>query len=126
MAKDLPIIGLVEEVEVIGRNKTATVRALVDTGAQWNSIDEKLAEELDLGPEIGTRRIRAASTKKRSIRSVVKADVKIMGKIFHAEINLQDRSHMKFPMLIGRNILSGNFIVDPQKNISLFRKGLDK
>ena len=120
-----PIIGLVEKVKILGKKKTVTVKALIDTGAQWCSIDLKLATKVDMGPIVRTRRIRAASTKKRSIRPVVEGEIELMGKRFKTEINLQDRSHMKFPMLIGRNVLAGRFLVDPKKNASHFKKDIE-
>jgi hypothetical protein len=119
---ELPVIGLVEKVMIKGGKKSVTIKALIDTGAQWTSIDLNLATKAGLGPIVRTRKIKAASTKKTSIRPVVKVHVELVGKTFLAEANLQDRSHMKFPMLIGRNILAGNFLVDPKKNAKLFKE----
>ncbi len=48
-------------------------------------------------------------------RPVVELDVKVNGKLIHgAMFNLNDRSHMDQPVLIGQNVLqSGKFYVDP-------------
>jgi hypothetical protein len=33
-------------------------------------------------------------------------------KLIRAKVNLNDRSGVRYPFLIGRNILAGNFVVD--------------
>ena len=47
-------------------------------------------------------------------------EIKILGKVFDTEVNIQDRSHMSFPVIIGRNILTGNFVVDTEKNHNIY------
>lgn len=118
----LPIIGLVERVKVRGGKRAFVVPALIDTGAEWTSLDFDLAVKAKLGPLMRTRKIKAASAKKSTKRLVVKVNLELKGRKFRAEANLQDRSHMKFPMLIGRNILAGHFLVDPKKNAKLFKE----
>lgn len=51
-------------------------------------------------------------------RPIVTLDVEIEGvPIKGASFNLNDRSHMDIPVLIGQNILkSGNFMIDPQQD----------
>jgi len=109
------IVGLVENVTIRGTKTISTV-AVFDTGAQRTSIDTILASQAGLGPITGVVKIKNASTKGRVTRPVVMATIDIHGKKFRVKVNIQDRSHMNFPMIIGRNILSGNFLVDPEKN----------
>lgn len=45
-------------------------------------------------------------------RFVVKTKVRIMGKELNAELSLTDRSEMRYPVLIGRKLIKGHFIVD--------------
>lgn len=56
-------------------------------------------------------------------RYAVKSTIKIFGKTYRLTLSLNDRSDMRFPVLIGRKFLSGKFIVDPQlKNLSAKEK----
>lgn len=113
------VVGLVERIKIIGKEEIEAF-ALFDTGANATSIDIKLASRAKLGPIIKTIRVRNPSSKEHTKRPVVEAKLEIMGVRFDAEINIQDRSHMNFPAIIGRNIISGNFIVDPEKNRDLY------
>ncbi len=115
------IVGIVEPVIISGEKKVKAY-ALFDTGAKATSVDIKLASRAQLGPIIKTVTIRNPSIKQRIKRPVVKAFIKIRKKKFDVEVNIQDRSHMTMPVIIGRNIISGNFIVDPGKNIKAFNR----
>jgi len=113
------IVGIVEKVMLLG-NKNVNTNAVFDTGARLTSIDIRLASRAQVGPIIRTTRVKNPSLKTVTKRPVVKVKVKIKGKTYQCEANLQDRSHMTANMLIGRNVLSGRFIVDPSKNIKKF------
>jgi hypothetical protein len=112
MKKEL--VGLVEEIELVGQ-KNIRALALFDSGARSTSVDLALAAKARLGPIIKTTKIKSASMSREIRRPVVKASIKIKGRVFRTEVNIQDRSHMTFPIIIGRNILSGNFIIDTKK-----------
>ena len=45
-------------------------------------------------------------------RVFIKTSLELYGQKFEAEISLTDRTAMKYPMLIGRKLLEGYFIVD--------------
>ena len=115
------VVGLVEKVKVQGKKSISTF-AVCDTGARLTSVDVTLASRAVLGPVTRRVRVKNPSLKKMVSRPVVKARILIGGKVFNAEVNLQDRSHMNFPVIIGRNILSGNFLVDSKKNAHLWKK----
>jgi len=52
-------------------------------------------------------------------RYAIKSTIKLFGKIYKISLSLNDRSDMRFPVLIGRKFLSGKFLVDPQlENLS--------
>ena len=108
------IVGLVEEIEITGKKKVRAM-ALFDSGARNTSVDLGLAAKAMLGPIIKTTKIKAASITREIRRPVVKANIRIRGRVFDTEVNIQDRSHMTFPVIVGRNILSGNFIIDTKK-----------
>ncbi len=121
MVRKKRVIGLVEKIELIGE-KTVKTYALFDTGASFTSVDTKLASRAKLGPVVRTTKIKNPSIKARIYRPVVSGKIKIKGRKFDAEVNLQDRSHMTFPIIIGRDILTGNFIVDVDRNRELVKK----
>jgi hypothetical protein len=85
-------------------------------------VDVKLAAKALLGPIVKTIKVRNPSHKQEVRRPVVKAKIVIAGKEFVTNVNVQDRAHMTFPVLIGRNILSGNFVIDTKKNHEVFDK----
>lgn len=48
-------------------------------------------------------------------RFIVKTRLDLLGKQLDAELSLTDRSEMRYPVLIGRKLIKGNFIVDVSK-----------
>ena len=114
-------LGIVERVKVIGEKEKEAL-ALVDTGAKLTSVDIRIAAETVIGPVKRTTKIKTASKNFGTRRAVLLATLEIGGKRFRTEVNINDRSHMTFPVLIGRNILTGNFLVDAEKNSEIFKK----
>ncbi|MEM4282571.1 MAG: RimK/LysX family protein [Candidatus Woesearchaeota archaeon] len=106
-------LGLTERVVVFGLWKNKTVTAKIDTGATKSSIDAMLARELGLGPVVRTAVVR--TTHGIAKRDVVVAKVKIGHRIIVADFTVAKRSHMKYGILIGQNILKRGFIIDPSK-----------
>ena len=110
---DKTTVGLVEEVILIGKSGEKKILARIDTGATKSSIDAKLAVEIETDPEFKTAIVRSAHGVKR--RGVVKQRLVIAGRRMNMEFTLADRSHMKYKMLIGQNILKRRFLIDPEK-----------
>ena len=108
---DKEIIGLVEEVTFIGKNKSITVPALFDTGATRTSIDSDLAKELELGPIKGEVNVKS-KTSGTMTRYIVSCKMKIKDKLFEKDISLSNRKDMFTRALIGRDIIHDNFIID--------------
>ncbi|RDI98429.1 ATP-dependent zinc protease [Dyella solisilvae] len=50
---------------------------------------------------------------RRTLRWFIRTEVQLAGECFPVDINLTDRRHMLFPMLLGRTALLGRFAVDP-------------
>ncbi len=115
------VIGLVEKIKLIGE-KSVDAIALFDTGAKLTSIDIKLASKAQLGPIVRITQVKNPSFNKLIKRPVVRAKIKIKDKIFDVDVNIQDRSHMTFPVIIGRNIITGNFIIDPTINRDMYKQ----
>lgn len=105
--KEKTIIGLIEEVSI----NNHIVSARIDTGAATSSIDMGLAITLQLGPLIAKRTIVSAHGKR--VRPVIKANITLKGRTIKASFTVVSRTHMRYPILIGRNILRKNFLIDP-------------
>ena len=111
------IVGLTEKVIVKGESQNREVIARMDTGATKSSIDVSLAAELRLGPVIDSKLIRSAHGTK--LRPVVEVNVEIKGKILRARFTVADRSQMRYPVLIGQNLLKNNFLIDPSRRVDM-------
>jgi len=108
------VLGVIEKARIIGLKGEEEVKAIVDTGAKLNSLDSRLAERVGIGKPIRTMKVKNPSLKGHVMRPVVSIKIEIKGRVFETEANIQDRSHMKFPVIIGRNLMVGNFVVDPE------------
>ena len=107
------IIGLVEEVEIHGPKGQKAVQARIDTGARSNSIDATLAKELGVIPSIETVVVKSASG--TSVRPITKLAITLAGHKLEGRFTVADRKNLKYPLLIGRNILKNGFLIDPSK-----------
>ena len=108
------ILGLIEPITVKGKTKEIKVNAKVDTGASKSSISKELVKKLGIGK---VRRIAVfKSALGRQKRKVVKTSIVLKGKKLKVFFSVADRKHMKYNLLIGRNILRmGKFLIDPLK-----------
>jgi len=111
--KEKTIVGLTTRVILFGKHGKKEVLARVDTGATKSSIDEHLARDIGLGPALKHALVKSAHGTKR--RSIVLADIMLGAEMMRAEFTQADRSHLKYPVLIGQNILKRGFLVDPSK-----------
>lgn len=105
------IIGLTERVSIRGTEKAIKVRAKIDTGAVYNSINESLAKRLGLTNHKKQVHIRAAAGSQK--RRTAYAVIKIKDRKIRALFTITDRSHMKYQVLIGTRTLRGRFLIDP-------------
>ncbi|MEO8862992.1 MAG: RimK/LysX family protein [Candidatus Saccharimonadales bacterium] len=127
-------IGQSEHVDFPGLGLVA-VPARIDTGARTSTIwassvteaegkltfclfaeghplyDGKIITTRDFG-----RRIVTPSNGISEERYMVKLSVRLAGKRIKARFTLANRSTQKYPVLVGRNILRGKFIVDIKHN----------
>ncbi|MBR9691756.1 hypothetical protein GOV06_03130 [Candidatus Woesearchaeota archaeon] len=114
--KNRSVIGLVEKVMMIGPEKERKVTARIDTGADICSMDTKLAKRLNLGPVERLKRIKSAHGIKK--RPVVRGRVEIAKRRFKkVRFTLADRKHLRYKVLIGKNILKKGFLIDPNKEM---------
>lgn len=107
-------IGLAEPVTLFGSNdQKLTTYAKIDTGATKSSIDIKLAQELNLGPAITNKIVKSAHGTK--LRPIIKVKLQLKDTEMTSQFTVAERSHMKYKVLIGQNILKKHFIIDPSK-----------
>jgi len=127
---DKIVIGAVEDIILLPWGIKMPAR--IDTGAATTSLDVreitiknnivefKLADkygglQLKL-PIVNWLVIRSAEAKER--RPVVEMEFCLATTKVRALVNLNDRSNVKYPVLIGRNVLKKGFIVDCMKKSS--------
>ena len=109
-------IGIVESVKIKGQRGVKAVEAKIDTGADRTSIDMKLASEIGLGPITDTVKVKSALKENSETRLVVEAEIIIYEKSFKLQASVDDRSRMKYDVLIGRDLLEkSDFLIDPSK-----------
>lgn len=134
---DLVIIGAAELITV--KPDMLTLRARIDTGAKTSSLgveSQQLFErdgikwvqftirnpitgELVVIEKPRSRTVRIKRHGAESVRrNVVKLKVVLMDIELEREFNLTDRSKFDHPVLVGRNVLKGRFIVDVNREYS--------
>ena len=129
------VIGATATVEEV--RSDLMFRARVDTGATTTSLhveeytieDEADRMEDNVGKKIRFRmrnqdgksewlesRISEVSIVKTSVDQELRYKVLLTLRLYEVKkkvlVTLKDRSHMKYPMLLGRNFLRGDFVVD--------------
>jgi hypothetical protein len=123
-AKEKISLGGVENVALLPWGVTMPAR--IDTGAATSSLDARNIAikgnevEFNLPPQYGGRKIRLPLLKVKTVRSaeakdrrpVVMVELCIGSKRVRTRVNLNDRSSVKYPILIGRNTLMHDFVVD--------------
>ena len=100
------------------------IHARIDTGATTSSLGVKTIREVGTSIECllpNKKTIVFNEFKKKFVKSsfgnseeryVVKILVDVLGRKIRTDFTLANRSKMKFPILIGRKMLRGKFIVD--------------
>lgn len=145
MANFLAIIGRSEQLDLV--DLTAHVPAKIDTGAYRSAIHYSKASEIT---RAGQKILRVQllghpcspvvypmefseyelvavrnSFGDRTIRYKIRLRVKLGSKIFWSSFTLADRSNNLMPVLVGRELLKGRFLVDVSKT-SVDRRELRK
>ena len=102
-------MGLIENVTL---ENGKTYRAKIDTGADSSSIDSSIAQLLGEKPILSHKYIRSALG--RDLRPIISIDLEIRGLKCNENFTISNREHLKFKILIGKDILQKeNFLVDP-------------
>ncbi len=109
-------VGYTEEVVLSGTSGSKSVVAKSDTGASRTSIDTRLAADIGAGPIKSITRVKSGSSKTARSRPVVDVVVGVGGNQHTVTASVEDRSHMDYPVILGRDIL-GNYRVDVGKRV---------
>ncbi len=136
--KQPDIIGRAERIDLLDLD-IAGVPAKIDTGADssaiWVSAVREKADGLHcvfFGPDsphytgktiifpkdYGTTRV-ANSFGQKELRYKLKLGIRVKGKLIRATFTLSDRSLKTYPILLGRRLLKGKFLVDVSQGQAL-------
>jgi len=110
---DKTIVGLEESIIIRQNGDSEEVTARIDSGATKSSIDINLSSKLKLGPVVASKMVKSANGAR--LRPMVEVTIRIGDKELTENFTLADRSHMKYKVLIGQNILRRGFLIDPDK-----------
>jgi len=105
------VVGYTEDVVVSGTSGSERVLGKSDTGASRTSIDTRLAARIGAGPIKSMTKVKSGSVSSGKSRPVVDIVVGVGGDQHTVAASLVDRSHMDYPLLLGRDILE-NYQVD--------------
>ena len=133
----LPIIGEGEPIYFLPMKSPFAAR--IDTGATTSSLDcqdveyferdgekwvafklknRKTGEEHVFEKKV-ERSFKVKRAGKDESRKAIKMDVKMGGEVFSAVFSIADRSNFDYQGLVGRNILTGRFLVDTSTSYTL-------
>lgn len=142
--------------EIVGRNDKIdipefgleNVRAKIDTGANRSAIHcskiehheyegtHSITFQIPLVSSHGVNTFYTSDFFKKKIKSssghveeryIIKTTVVLFGRRIQTTFSLTDRTDMKYPVLLGRKLLAGRFIVDvDQQNLSYKSKNKKK
>ena len=133
----LPIIGEVEPIYFLPMKSPFAAR--IDTGATTSSLDcqdveyferdgekwvafklknRKTGEEHVFEKKV-ERSFKVKRAGKDESRKAIKMAVKMGGEVFSAVFSIADRSNFDYQGLVGRNILTGRFLVDTSTSYTL-------
>ena len=138
--KTKSLVGRAEQI-FLPQHGTETVPARIDTGAKTSSLWASNIEVrdgvlyytfFDKGSPLYTgerhqttqfeKTVVASSIGETQERYKVQVLVTLKGRKIRGRFTLSDRSKQVYPVLIGRNILRGKFVVDVQEGKSLYQE----
>lgn len=106
------VLSVIEPVILKGKTMEKVIHAKVDTGAFRSSIDADLAAELGFTENVA-KKVYVQSASGNEYRPTGLITYEIAGKKVTTTASIVDRSHLQYPMIIGRRDLRG-FLVNPE------------
>lgn len=133
----MQILGRSDRIDLPGLGLT-NIHAKIDTGAYTSSLHCSRAEVVDgklvfilldeEHPEFTGMPFTVDSYTEREVKNsfgvaekrfVIETSIKIFGEEIMTEFSLSDRDALRFPILLGRKVLRGRFMIDvTKKNLS--------
>ncbi|MBI2831406.1 MAG: aspartyl protease family protein [Chloroflexi bacterium] len=110
--QETQVLGGQERVRLIIPDKEVEIIAKIDTGADFSSIDEKLADSLGL--KASRRRIIVITAEGRQEREAVSLVFMLGERKIDTVATVADRSRLSTPMLVGTRDLEG-FLIDASR-----------
>ena len=139
------IIGTIDRIDFPKLN-LENIKCKTDTGAMTSSIHCHEVKRIERGgveyitfklldpshPQYKNKAIRVDDFSERKVRNsfgqseyryVIRTDVTLFGETYEAEFTLADREKMRNPVLLGKRLLKGRYLVDVSKqNLSHKKK----
>lgn len=126
-AEEKITIGAIEEVVLLPWKVKLPAR--IDTGAAKSSLDARELKvqddmvEFKLPQKYGDLQLRLPIIEWRHIRTpeglerrpIVELEICLGSKRLRTKVNLSDRSMVKYPLILGRNFLKEDFVVDVKR-----------
>ena len=136
MAENKVIIGW-QEIVALPQINLPALRVKVDTGAKTSSLHAENIKYFTEGeieyitfdvhpvqknkdivihcqaPLSDKRNVKSSSGYKEN-RPMIKTNIKIGDYVFEIDLNLTKRDYMGFRMLLGRDAMKGNIVIDPE------------
>lgn len=114
VSTETKILSVVEPIILTGNGFQKKYQAKIDTGAYRTSLDHSVIKDMNL--PLLKRKFMTVSATGKQYRSGVRVDFIISGKKIFTIATVAERSHLRFPIIIGRRDLKG-FYVNP--NLSM-------
>lgn len=105
-------VGLMEPVKVRSKKRTVETLGKFDTGARRTSIDRNLISRIRV-KHVG--RTSTSNIHGTTVRPLVNVLLEIKGRKIKIQANVADRSSRKYKILLGRDVIFKNFIIDISK-----------
>ncbi len=108
------VLSLIEPITITAAGLKREYQAKLDTGAYRTSLDYSVIQEMKL--PLLSRRFKTVSATGKDSRPGVKVNLILGGRRISTIASVAERSHLKFPIIIGRRDLRG-FYVNPTVTI---------
>lgn len=105
------VLTVIQPVTIYRNGDAKQIEAKLDTGAYRTSVDSQLAADLGLPPS--DKKVYVKSASGRAHRATVKMTFELAGKKINSVASVVDRSHLRYPMIVGRLDLKG-FLISPE------------
>jgi len=126
-AEEKIVIGAIEDVILLPWGVKLPAR--VDTGAAKSSLDAREIKvrddrvEFKLPKKYGDLQLRLPVVEWKHVRTpsgrerrpIVELEICLGSKRIHTKMNLTDRSMVKYPLILGRNFLKEDYVVDVKR-----------